>query len=105
MRVRVRFRFNTVSGEVELFQIDDIGAEEADGTRGARPRGAAHDTEHDRISAELGAVAASRPEIEEVRPVGAGVAFDPALWSQVRPVRARHEELEPDVETGELGTQ
>ncbi|WP_037677799.1 hypothetical protein [Streptomyces griseus] len=105
MRVRVRFRFNTVSGEVELFQIDDIGAEEADGTEGARSRGAAHDAEHDRISAEIGAVTARRPDVEEVRPVVAGVPFDPTRWSRIRPVSNRSEESEPDVETGELGAQ
>jgi hypothetical protein len=58
MRVRVRFRFNTDTGEVELFQVDDIG----DGF------GAEHDAEHDRISAELGAVLARRPDVEEVMP-------------------------------------
>lgn len=106
MRVRVRFRFNTVSGEVELFQIDDISAEEADGTEGtARSRGPAHDAEHDRISAEIGAVAARRPGVEEVRPLVTGIPSDPSQWSQVRPVGAGQEESEPDVETGELGTQ
>lgn len=105
MRVRVRFRFNTVSGEVELFQVDDISAEGADGTEGVRSRGAAHDAEHDRISAEIGAVAARRPDVEEVRPVVPGVPFDPAQWSRIRPVRDRSEESEPGVETGELGAQ
>jgi hypothetical protein len=56
MRVRVRFRFNTESGEVELFQVDDVGA-------GSGP---AHDAEHDRISAELGGLLARRPDVEEV---------------------------------------
>lgn len=56
MRVRVRFRFNTESGEVELFQVDDVGS-------GSGP---AHDAEHDRISAELGGLLARRPDVEEV---------------------------------------
>ncbi|MFI9151295.1 hypothetical protein [Streptomyces sp. NPDC053367] len=56
MRVRVRFRFNTESGEVELFQVDDVG-------EGSGP---AHDAEHDRISAELGGLLARRPDVEEV---------------------------------------
>ncbi|MGC0333431.1 hypothetical protein RKD23_006421 [Streptomyces sp. SAI-170] len=59
MRVRVRFRFNTESGEVELFQVDDVG-------EGSGP---AHDAEHDRISAELGGLLARRPDVEEVLPV------------------------------------
>lgn len=58
MRVRVRFRFNTDTGEVELFQVDDIGA-------GSGPE---HDAEHDRISAELGQVLARRPDVEEISP-------------------------------------
>ncbi|MET9732492.1 hypothetical protein ABZZ79_18145 [Streptomyces sp. NPDC006458] len=56
MRVRVRFRFNTESGEVELFQVDDVGG----------GFGPAHDAEHDRISAELGGLLARRPDVEEV---------------------------------------
>ncbi|MFF4274618.1 hypothetical protein [Streptomyces sp. NPDC001536] len=59
MRVRVRFRFNTETGEVELFQVDDIGS-------GSGPE---HDAEHDRISAELGRVLARRPDVEEVSPL------------------------------------
>ncbi|MER6183266.1 hypothetical protein [Streptomyces sp. NPDC001652] len=58
MRVRVRFRFNTETGEVELFQVDDIGS-------GSGPE---HDAEHDRISAELGQVLARRPDVEEISP-------------------------------------
>jgi hypothetical protein len=59
MRVRVRFRFNTETGEVELFQVDDIGS-------GSGPE---HDAEHDRISAELGQVLARRPDVEEISPL------------------------------------
>ncbi|PWI19961.1 hypothetical protein DI272_41705 [Streptomyces sp. Act143] len=58
MRVRVRFRFNADTGEVELFQVDDIGA-------GSGPD---HDAEHDRVSAELGQVVARRPDVEEISP-------------------------------------
>ncbi|MFF7449498.1 MULTISPECIES: hypothetical protein [unclassified Streptomyces] len=65
MRVRVRFRFNTDTGEVELFQVDDIG----DGS------GPEHEAEHDRVSAELGRLLARRPDIEEVSPVE-----EPPLW-------------------------
>ena len=102
MRVRVRFRFNAASGEVELFQIDDVGAEGADGVRS---RGPAHDREHDEISAEIGAVAARRPGIEEVRPVMAGFHIDPEQWSQLRRVRGEDQESDPATETGERETE
>ncbi|MEU6242449.1 hypothetical protein [Streptomyces sp. NPDC047024] len=71
MRVRVRFRFNAETGEVELFRVDDLGGSSV---------GADHDAEHDRISAELGAVAARRPEVEEIRQA------TPAGWPAPRAV-------------------
>ncbi|MFB7613658.1 hypothetical protein [Kitasatospora sp. NPDC056181] len=53
-------RLNTRTGEVELFQVDDVDA--------AGRRGADHEAEHDRIAGELGEVMARRPRIDEVRP-------------------------------------
>lgn len=83
MRVRVRFRFNTETGEVELFQVDDIGA-------GSGPE---HDAEHDRISAELGQVLARRPDVEEVSPLE-----EPPRWRHdpqpTTGLRAEDEETE-----------
>lgn len=77
MRVRVRFRFNTRTGEVEMFQVDDVGGAAA---------GRDHDAEHDRISAEVGAIAARRPDVEEVEESPAPGA-DPGavVWSTPRP--------------------
>ncbi|MGW5128264.1 hypothetical protein ACWEQ7_30345 [Streptomyces sp. NPDC004069] len=60
MKVKVRFRFNIETGEVERFQVDDVGS----------GFGAAHDATHDRVSAELGSVVADQPEVDEI-PVGA----------------------------------
>ena len=83
MRVRVRFRFNTETGEVELFQVDDIGS-------GSGPE---HDAEHDRISAELGQVLARRPDVEEISPLE-----EPPRWRHDPPPaagsRAEDEETE-----------
>ncbi|MFD3835585.1 hypothetical protein ACFWWC_04915 [Streptomyces sp. NPDC058642] len=83
MRVRVRFRFNTETGEVELFQVDDIGS-------GSGPE---HDAEHDRISAELGQVLARRPDVEEVSPFE-----EPPRWRHDPPpaagLRSEDEETE-----------
>ncbi|MFJ8779796.1 hypothetical protein [Streptomyces sp. NPDC102476] len=56
MRVRVRFRFNFETGEVERFQVDDVGG----------GSGRAHDAEHDRVSSDIGSVLANQPEIDEV---------------------------------------
>ncbi|MBD0421490.1 hypothetical protein H0H10_20410 [Streptomyces sp. TRM S81-3] len=91
MRVRVRFRFNTETGEVELFQVDDIGG----------GSGAGHDAEHDRISAELGAVLARRPDVEEVP----GAEEPPLLRHDPAAAAPRHGETETDdPEQGERET-
>lgn len=87
MRVRVRFRFNTETGEVELFQVDDIGS-------GSGPE---HDAEHDRISAELGQVLARRPDVEEVSPLE-----EPPRWRHdPQPTAELRSEDEETEATGE----
>jgi hypothetical protein len=60
MRVRVRMRVNTETGAVEVFQVDDIGAElpQID-----------HDEHHDQIAAELGRLVERRPQVTEVEPI------------------------------------
>jgi hypothetical protein len=60
MRVRVRLRVNTETGEVEVFQVDDLGAEELTED---------HDEHHDQIAEELGRVVERRPRVVEVEPV------------------------------------
>ena len=59
MRVKVRFRFNSVTGEVEAFDVDDMH----DG-----PRLADHDARHERAAAEVGRVVEANALIEEVAP-------------------------------------
>lgn len=59
MRVKVKFRFNSVTGEVEAFEVDDMH----DG-----PRLADHDARHDRAAAEVGRVVEANALIEEVAP-------------------------------------
>ncbi|WP_309111544.1 hypothetical protein [Saccharothrix sp.] len=56
MRVRVSLRINAETGEVELFQVDDLGA--------AR-EGEAHDAVHDEIAHRVGRVLDPRPLVEE----------------------------------------
>ena len=64
MRVRVSFRYNTTTGEVEHFLIEDTGTE-------IEPE---HDAKHDRIAYEVGQVVERRPTPEQV--VGGGAARD-----------------------------
>ncbi len=59
MRVKVRFRFNSVTGEVEAFEVDDMH----DG-----PRLADHDARHDRAAADVARVVEANALIEEVAP-------------------------------------
>ena len=58
MDVKVRFRFNQVTGEVEVFEVTDEGA--------MRLPEAEHNREHDRIAAELGNIIERNPHIMEV---------------------------------------
>ena len=64
MRVKVRFRFNAVTGEVEAFEVDDMH----DG-----PRLADHDARHDRAAADIARVVEANALIEEVAPGAAPV--------------------------------
>ena len=59
MRVKVRFRFNAGTGEVEAFEVDDMH----DG-----PRRADHDARHDRAAADVARVVEANALIEEVAP-------------------------------------
>jgi len=64
MRVKVRFRFNAVTGEVEAFEVDDMH----DG-----PRLADHDARHDQAAAEVARIVEANALIEEVPPGAAPV--------------------------------
>ena len=58
MDVKVRFRFNQITGEVELFEVTDEGV--------MRLSEAEHNREHDRIAAEIGNLIERNPQITEV---------------------------------------
>jgi hypothetical protein len=60
MRVRVRLRVNTETGEVEVFRVEDVGTEAPLDD---------HDEHHDQIAEELGRVVERRPRVVEVEPV------------------------------------
>jgi hypothetical protein len=57
MEVTVRFRYNKLTGEVEIFDVDDVASnlsvEE-------------HNREHDRITVEIGSAIVRNPRIQEV---------------------------------------
>jgi len=69
MRVRVNFRVNAETGEVEVFLIEDISTEE-------EPE---RDAVHDQIAQEVGQIVVRRPAPREV--VG-GVGSPPASISE-----------------------
>jgi len=56
MRVRVRFRVNAETGEVERFVVEDLGARTDED----------HDAVHDQIAYEVGKVVERRPSPEQV---------------------------------------
>jgi hypothetical protein len=56
LRVRVRFRFNSRTGEVETFTVDDL----PDGQRAPD-----HDDRHDAVTADVGRVVDPHPRITE----------------------------------------
>ncbi len=65
MKVKVRFRFNKQTGEVEEFIVDDVDS---------RLSEAEHNMRHDRIATEVGRIVERYPHIDEVLP---GTGVDP----------------------------
>lgn len=61
MRVRVKFRYRPETGEVELYEVEDIG-------RG--PRAADHDARHDHAAVDLARLVEDNAEIEEIHGAG-----------------------------------
>jgi hypothetical protein len=59
VRVKIRFRFNSATGEVEAFDVDDMH----DG-----PRVADHDARHDRAAVDVARIIEPNALIEEVAP-------------------------------------
>jgi hypothetical protein len=57
VRVRVRFRYRADTGEVEMFEVDDLRA---------GPPLADHDARHERAAADVAAIVESNALIEEV---------------------------------------
>jgi len=60
MKVRVKLRFNKLTGEVEEFRVDDQDTPALSE--------AEHNREHDRVAAEIGSVLERHPRITEILP-------------------------------------
>lgn len=60
MDVRVIVRFNSRTGEMERFDVEDEGGE--------RPPQGEHDRVHERIAAEIGSVLERFPRLSELHP-------------------------------------
>ena len=86
MDVKVRFRLNKATGEVEIFEIADDGPmilSEAD-----------HNREHDRIATELGNVVERNPQIDEV--FGGSQPVEPLLMHPAEQQTAETENVRQD---------
>jgi hypothetical protein len=86
MRVRVRFRVNVQTGEVEQFLIEDIGTE-------IEPE---HEAVHDRIAYEVGKIVERRPAPEQVIP-GTETDLQPLVYTpsdELPPLEAKEEATE-----------
>jgi hypothetical protein len=75
VQVRVRFRYRADTGEVELFEVDDLHT---------GPRLADHDARHDAAAADVARIIERNALIEEV---AADVAADVELAEPVTAVR------------------
>ena len=60
MEIKVHFRYNKITGEVELFEVDDEGP--------MRLPEAEHNRQHDRIAANIGNLIERNPRVDEVLP-------------------------------------
>ena len=82
MRVQVTFRVNAETGEVELFQVDDMGnARQLTG----------HDAMHEDIAYALAELIDPQADVEEVIPAGGSPVRPPTVPA---PVPRRRAELE-----------
>ncbi len=86
MKVRVKLRFNKLTGEVEEFLVDDQDLPYL-------PE-AEHNREHDRVAAEIGSVLECHPRVMEVLPGAPAPAPEhtPAIPEPDRVKRERYKQ-------------
>jgi hypothetical protein len=73
MRVQVTFRINTVTGEVEVFQVDDMGQSR---------RVEDHDALHEDIARAIAEVIDPRADVEEMLPAAGGPQAGPQVVTE-----------------------
>lgn len=83
MRVRIKFRYRADTGEVEMFQVEDLH----DG-----PPLADHDARHDRAAADVARVVENNALIEEALP-GTETVAPPAAQPAEEDSRSAQERL------------
>ncbi|MFE9448070.1 hypothetical protein [Streptomyces sp. NPDC006739] len=83
MRVRVRFRYRADTGEVELYEVEEIGS---------GPRAADHDARHDGVAAALARLVEDNALIEEVRGDGGRRRSEPHRSTAEGPAATRRKE-------------
>ncbi len=83
MRVKVTFRVNTETGEVEFFQVDDMGE-----TRQITE----HDALHEDIALAIAQVIDPRADVSEVLPIPGQAATE--LARQAAVIQRQAQELE-----------
>lgn len=68
MEAKIRFRFNTLTGEVEAFEVEQASALPA----------AEHERRHDQLAAEVGAVLELHPRVTELPATAAPQGTEPS---------------------------
>ena len=91
MRVRVKFRFNAKTGEVEVFEVDDL----RDG-----PRLADHDNRHDRAASDVARIVEANALIEETLPSLRAAAMPETAMSQETPEAEEQRDRKRNRSTG-----
>lgn len=87
MRVRVRFRYRADTGQVELYEVEEVGS---------GPRAADHDARHDGVAAALARLVEDNALIEEVHGDTRPRRSEPHRSTAEEPAVTRREE--PDRE-------
>jgi len=88
MRYRIQLRIREDTGEVELFQVDTVGAD---------PRAAGHNAAHHRVATEVAGLLENDAVVEEIRDPR---ATQPVPGQVYRPEPAQVQQLPPETHSG-----
>lgn len=87
MEVKIKFRFNKITGEVEVFDVEDTGTMQLSE--------AEHNKEHDRIASSLGQVVERNPQVIELPSGSATVLTDPTQVVEDEPEQTTSSKSNP----------